>query len=118
MKLAFALALMALPLPAVAQTVAADTPGKTASGVAYTQPRDWNRTVNGPATVFSAPEGTLQIAVVEVGAATDARDAATKAWAGFKPDAGRIVRLVSPGAPAEGWDERVSLAYENAPSEQ
>lgn len=118
MKLAFALALLALPLPATAQTFATETPGRTASGVAYTQPRDWNRTVRGPVTTFASPEGTLQVAVVEVGAARDARDAAAKAWAAFKPAGTRPVRLVSVGVPDEGWDERVGIAYETAPSEQ
>jgi CubicO group peptidase (beta-lactamase class C family) len=118
MKLAFALALLALPLPAMAQTVAVDTPGKSTSGVAYTQPRDWNRSVAGPMTVFASPEGMLQIAVVEVGAATDARDAAAKAWAVFKPTAGRTVRLVAASTPGDGWDERVSIAYDTSPSEQ
>ena len=118
MKLTIALALLAMPLPAMAQTTAsADAPGKTAAGVAYTQPRDWALTVKGPVTVFAAPEGALEVAVVEVGAAADARAAAEKAWAAFKP-ASRIVRLATPAAPAEGWDERFAIAYDTSPSEQ
>ena len=119
MKLAFALALLALPLPAMAQTVAAaDTPGKTASGIAFIQPRDWTRTVAGNATVFAAPEGTLKIAVVEVGGVADARAAAAAGWAVFAPQASRTVRLITPAAPGDGWDERVSVSYETSPSER
>lgn len=121
MNFALALSLMTLPASALAQApvppAKADAPGKTATGVAYTQPRDWTRTTQGSSTVFAAPEGTLNIAVVEVGAAADARAAAEKAWAAFKPGS-RVVRLVSAGAPSEGWEERVSIAYETAPSEQ
>lgn len=118
MKVAFALAMLATPLPAVAQTAAADTPGKTVAGVAYTQPRDWALTVKGPVTIFAAPEGTLQIAVVGVGAAADARTAAEKAWAAFKPGGTRPVRLATAGAPSEGWEERVNIVYETSPGEQ
>ena len=118
MRLALVLALLAMPLPAAAQTVAADTPGKTSAGVAYTQPNAWARSVEGVTTLFNAPEGTFQIAVVEVGGASDARAAAAKAWSLFKPQALRTVRLATAGAPGEGWDERVSVSYESSPSEQ
>lgn len=119
MKLAIALALLALPLPAIAQTAGtSDTPGKTASGIAYIQPRDWTRSIDGTVTTFAAPEGTLKIAVVEVGAAADARAAAATAWSRFAPQANRTVRLVSTGAPGDGWDERTSIAYETSPNER
>ena len=118
MKLAIALLLLATPIAVSAQAGASDTPGKTATGLTYVQPRDWTRTVDGPATVFVAPEGTLRIAVVEVGAAADARAAVAAAWAKFAPKAARTVRLVSPGAPGEGWAERVSFAYETSPNER
>jgi CubicO group peptidase (beta-lactamase class C family) len=118
MRLALALTLLALPLPSMAQTVAADTPLQTPSGIAYHQPGGWTRSVEGPATIFAAPEGTLRIAVVEVGAAADAHEAAAKAWAIFNPRAARTVRLATPGAPGEGWEERVAVSYESAPSEQ
>ncbi|WP_206185533.1 serine hydrolase [Sphingosinicella sp. CPCC 101087] len=118
MKLVLTLALLALPLPSMAQTAAADTPLQTAGGVAYHQPGGWTRSVEGAATIFAAPEGTLQVAVVEVGAAADASEAATKAWATFKPNVARTVRLATPEAPGEGWEERVAFSYESAPSEQ
>ncbi|MES2044611.1 MAG: serine hydrolase domain-containing protein [Pseudomonadota bacterium] len=119
MKLMFALALMSMPLPALAQTAAsADTPGKTAAGVQYTQPKDWTAQVKGPVTVFVSPESDLRLAVVDVGAAPDARAAAAKAWLLFKPDAVPSPRLVTAAPPAEGWSERASLAYETSPNER
>ena len=117
-----ALALLSLPAALPAQTAGAaataDTPGKTVSGVAFTQPKDWTATVRGPATILAAPEGNLNIAVVDVGAAPGAKEAAATAWTHYRPDAGRQVRLVTAGPPGEGWDERVSIAYETSPSEK
>ena len=120
MKLVFSslLLLSALALPAAlpAQTgAAADTPAKTRSGVAFTQPKDWAAASKGALTSLTAPEGDLAIVVVDVGAAPGAREAATKAWTLYKPAADRNVRLVTAGPPGEGWDERVSIAYETSP---
>jgi CubicO group peptidase (beta-lactamase class C family) len=118
-KLALTLALLSLPMVALAQVAPAqDTPGKTASGISYTQPKDWSVTAKGATTVFVSPEGNLNIAVVNVGAAASAQDAAVKAWALYKPDAGRVARLATAGTRSEGWDERVSIAYETSPSER
>ncbi|HEY3813937.1 MAG TPA: serine hydrolase domain-containing protein [Caulobacteraceae bacterium] len=112
-------ALLILPATAFAQAgAAADTPGKTPSGIAYTQPKDWSVTVKGPVTVFSAPENNLSLAVVDAGAAPTGQAAADKAWSLYKPGATRPVRLVSPGTAGDGWDERVGIAYETSPSEK
>jgi len=117
-KFALAIALMCLPMPLMAQAPAADTPGKTGSGMSYTQPKDWSLTVKGPATILSSPEADLNVAVVDVGAAADAQAAAAKAWSIYKPGVTRAVRLVSPSPRAEGWDERVGISYETSPSER
>ncbi|WP_246623350.1 serine hydrolase domain-containing protein [Sphingomonas colocasiae] len=114
-----ALALLSLPAALAAQApVPSDTPGKTASGISYTQPRDWTMTVKGSATIFAAPEANLNIAVVDAGEAESAQAAAAKAWAAYRPDAARTVRLVSPAARGDGWDERVGIAYETSPNER
>ncbi|HEX4709982.1 serine hydrolase domain-containing protein [Phenylobacterium sp.] len=119
LKLAVIAALLSLPTALLAQVrPAADTPGKTASGIAYTQPKDWGVTVQGAATIFVSPEENLSIAVVEAGGAPTAQAAAAKAWSLYKPNAMRPVRLVTPGVPGDGWDERVSIAYETSPSER
>ena len=117
--LVLAFALLALPAPLFAQAPApADAPGSTADGTRYTQPKDWIATTRGSATVFTAPEANLHIAVVNAGQAAGAEAAAGKAWAIYKPDAKRKVRLVTPASPGEGWDERVSIAYDTSPSEK
>jgi CubicO group peptidase (beta-lactamase class C family) len=102
-----------------AQTaVTADTPGKTASGVAFVQPKDWTQAGKAAVTTFTSPEGDLSIAVVDVGPAASSQAAADKAWSLYKPDARRAVRLTSPVPPGDGWDERASLAYETSPAEK
>ncbi len=119
MKALLTLALLSLPAPLLAQaSAAADTPGKTSAGVSYTQPKDWTVTSKAQATTFAAPEGNLNIAVVDAGEAADAQAAAAKAWSIYKPAAQRKVRLVTAAAPGEGWEERVGIAYETSPNER
>jgi CubicO group peptidase (beta-lactamase class C family) len=117
-KALLAVSLLSLAAPLTAQAPASsDVAGKTSSGVSYTQPKDWTLTTKGPASIFAAPEGNLRIAVVDVGQAAGAEAAAAKAWSLYNPAAGRKIRLVTAGAPGEGWDERVSIAYETSPNE-
>ena len=117
MKRLVALLFAILPMPLLAQTtVPADTPGHTASGVTFTQPKDWSVTARGPATVFSSPESNFNVAIVEVGTTANAQDAAARAWSIYRPGAQPVVRLASPDAPASGWEERVALSYETPPT--
>jgi CubicO group peptidase (beta-lactamase class C family) len=119
MKLLLALALSCAPIAALAQTtVAADTPGKTAGGVQYVQPKDWAATNQGPAIVFASPENDLRVAVVDVGAAANASEAAAKAWAAYRPGAAPNPRLSTAAPAGDGWDERTSIAYETPPAER
>ncbi|CAA9521857.1 MAG: Beta-lactamase class C-like and penicillin binding proteins (PBPs) superfamily / DUF3471 domain [uncultured Sphingomonas sp.] len=115
-KSILALALLSLPAALAAQSPAAtDTPGKTTSGVSYSQPKDWTVTTRASATIFAAPEADLGIAVVDAGGAADGRAAAAKAWAAYKPNLTPVIRLVTSAAPGDGWDERVSIDYETSP---
>ena len=119
MKAILALALTGLAPALLAQApVAADTAGHTRSGVSYMQPKGWTVKDLEGATILVAPEGNLNIAVVEVGQAPDAKAAAAKAWSIYKRDMTRKTRLVTSTAPGNGWDERVSIAYETSPDER
>ncbi|HEX8400661.1 MAG TPA: serine hydrolase domain-containing protein [Allosphingosinicella sp.] len=114
-----ALALWMASTSAAAQVaVGADTPGRTGAGTAYTQPKDFSLTTKGATAVFASPENDLRIVLVDVGAAADAREAATKAWAAYQPGFARKLLLVTPAAPKEGWDERANLSYETSPNEK
>lgn len=118
MKLLLALALTCAPVAALAQTATADTPGKLPSGVQYVQPKDWTASKQGPALVFTSPEGDLRIVVADIGAATDARDAVAKAWTVVRPGAAPTLRTTINAPAGDGWEERVSFAYETLPSER
>lgn len=119
LRLALVATVLSVPTALIAQGRAtADMPGKTASGIAYVQPKDWVVTKQGSATVFATPEADLNIAVVEVGAAANAQAAAMKAWSLYKPSANRTVRLATPGTAADGWEERVNFAYDTSPGER
>ena len=119
MKLMLALALMALPMPALAQApVSSDTPGKTAAGIQYMQPKGWSLSSEGQKSLFVSPEGDLRVAVIEVGEAPDAKSAAEKAWSVYRPGGAPVVRLVTAAPPGDGWDARASIAYETSPNER
>jgi len=119
LRLSLIIALMGFPSALLAKgAVQADAPGATLSGVAYLQPKDWSVTSRGAVTVFASPEADLHIAVVDVGAARTAPEAAAKAWSLYKADAVRTVRLTAPGAADNGWDERVSFSYDTSPAER
>ena len=111
-------ALLMVPAPLMAQVSTTNATGKTSLGVAYSKPKDWVVTTRGSQSVFVAPEGDLSIAIVAVGSAPDAKSAAAAAWEIYKPDAKPSVRLISPAAPGDGWDERVNVSYETSPEER
>lgn len=113
-----AIVLAGMAAGVAAQPAAADAPGKTATGISYTQPAAWAKEAVGTATVFVAPEGDTRIAVVPVGKAADAQDAAKRAWAAYKPGMARAIQLSAPSAPGDGWDERVGISYATSPSER
>lgn len=122
MKLLLALALscasVAAPLAAAAQTAAADTPGTLASGVQYIQPKDWIASKQGAMLVFTSPEGDLRIAIADIGASANAADAVARAWAAVRPGEAPMLRTSIAAPAGDGWDERVSFAYDTLPSER
>lgn len=85
---------------------------------AIAQPADWTIEQSDMLSVVTAPEGDLDIAVVEVGPAENALDAASQAWRIYDPEAERVVELTTTAAPENGWEERVAISYETSPSEQ
>ena len=94
------------------------TPALAQDAPELTQPENWSLEQSDSVSVVTAPEGNLDIAVIEVGPAEDALAAANAAWALYDADAGREVELTTNAAPDNGWEERVSISYVTAPSEQ
>lgn len=103
---------------ALAEPVTADTPEKTASGATFTVPKAWSVETKPSVVIASPPETDAHIAIVDIDAATDAKDAAAKAWTLYRPDRVHPFKLARPAAPRNGWDERVTMDYETSANEK
>ncbi|RDV07574.1 class A beta-lactamase-related serine hydrolase [Sphingorhabdus pulchriflava] len=113
--------LLATPLalqPTFAETLAVDTPAKTAAGAGFTAPEGWDLKQAGNLRQLSAPEGDTAIAIIEGLEAKDVSDAAAKAWATWRPERARPPKIILPRAPRDGWDERGVVSYETSPNEK
>lgn len=115
--LAILLGTTALVPAARAEVLKADTPVTTASGNGFNAPIAWDSTASGKMAKLMAPEGDLQVAVIDVGAAPDAKAALAAAWAIFGLDTKHPLKLTTAMSPRNGWDEGVSADYETSPNE-
>lgn len=104
--------------PGAPSVLSADTPSKTPSGATFTAPKAWSLQSTPRLVIIAAPEGDTSIAIVDVGAASDAGAAAAQAWTLYRPNAQRPVRLISPLAARNGWEERKLVEYETSPNER
>ena len=102
---------------AAAERAAADTPKATAAGTTFTIPKDWAMTTKDALVVLDPPEGDSHLALFDVDA-KDADAAVAAAWAAYRPDAKRPLKLASPQAPRNGWEERRTYQYETSPNER
>jgi CubicO group peptidase (beta-lactamase class C family) len=98
--------------------VTADTPQKTDAGETFTLAKSWAIRRAPQIVVLTPPEPDAYVAIVSLPAAADSRDAAAKAWAVYKPTANPAVRIATPAAPRNGWEERVSVDYETSPNDK
>ena len=106
------------PPASTTEAKAVDTAAKTAYGATFTLPKSWTLVTGPHAIVATPPETDSHIAIVDIDKATDAKAAAAGAWAHYRPDAKRPLKLISPLAARNGWDERQSLEYETSPNER
>ncbi len=100
-----------------AERVTADTPRVTPGGAAFTVPAGWAISTSKNLVVLEPPEADTHIAVADCQAA-DAKAAVAAAWAAYKPEAKRPLKLVTPRPAREGWDEREVFDYETSPNER
>ena len=98
-------------LPARADKVDTDTPSATPGGATFTIPAGWSTTTKVNMVVLEPPETDTHIALVDL-TAKDAEAAVTAAWAAFKPDFKRPLKIVQPLEARQGWDERKGFQYE------
>jgi len=101
-----------------ALAIAADTPRTTPGGATFTTPEDWAVRTAGAMVVVDAPEKDSHVAIVDVPQAADAAAAVAAAWTVYHPDSKRPVKLSTPSAPRNGWEERRQFDYETSPNER
>src|SRR5579872_311372 len=100
-----------------AEQVTADTVRVTPAGAKFTVPSGWSISTAKDLVVLEPPESDTHIAIADCQAA-DAKAAVAVAWAAYKPEAKRPVKLVTPRPAREGWDERQAFEYETSPNER
>ncbi len=99
------------------EQVATDTPRLTPGGTKFTVPAGWSIASGANLVVLTPPETDTHIVLFDIQAG-DAKAAVASAWAAYKPDAKRPIRLITPQPPREGWDERQAFDYETSPNER
>ena len=97
--------------------MATDTPRTSLGGATFTVPGGWSIATGKNLVVLSPPETDTYIAIFDA-QATDAKAAVASAWAAYKPDSKRPIKLVTPRPAREGWDERQAFDYETSPNER
>src|ERR1700731_123456 len=102
--------------PAI-ERVTADTPRVTSAGATFKVPAGWSIETRKDFVILTPPETDTHIAIVDSQAA-DAKGAVTAAWAAYKPESKRPIKLVTPRPAREGWEERQVFDYETSPNER
>lgn len=107
----------AAPLAATAERLQKDTPRATPAGTTFTVPAGWAMTTKGSMVILDPPEADSHIAIVDLDA-KDAEAAVAAAWATFKADFKRPLKISLPQAARNGWEERKAFQYETSPNER
>jgi CubicO group peptidase (beta-lactamase class C family) len=102
--------------PAV-ERMTVDSPRVTSAGATFKVPAGWSIETRKELVILTPPETDTHIAIVDSQAA-DAKAAVAAAWAAYKPESKRPIKLVTPRPAREGWDEREAFDYETSPNER
>jgi CubicO group peptidase (beta-lactamase class C family) len=105
------------PSASAAEALSADTRLTTTGGATFTGPIGWRVTSTAKKTVLDPPEADSHLVLLDV-QATDAASAVAVGWANYRPDANRPLRIATPQAPYNGWEERHLFSYETSPNEK
>src|SRR3984885_5834010 len=97
--------------------VTSDTERFTTGGAKFTVPAGWTVTTPENMVMLMPPETDTHMAIFDTQAA-DAKSAVAAAWAAYKPDMKRPLKLVTPQPGRDGWDERQVFNYETSPNER
>jgi CubicO group peptidase (beta-lactamase class C family) len=98
------------------ERLTADTPRVTPGGAAFTAPAGWSIVTGKNLVILEPPETDTHIAIVDTQAA-DAAAAVAAAWAVYKPDFNRPLRMTTPSPAREGWEEQQVFNYATSPNE-
>ncbi len=109
--------LLTSPRDSRAQALAADTPRTTVDGATFIAPAGWSVAVRGSATILTPPESDSHIALVDVHA-PDADGAVAAAWTAYRADAKWPLKVVTPLADQDGWQNRRTYTYETSPNDR
>jgi len=85
------------------ERVAADTPRVSPGGASFKVPAQWSIVTGKDIVILEAPEPDTHIVIFDA-QANDAASAVNAAWAAYKPNSKRPVKLVTPQPAKEGWD--------------
>jgi CubicO group peptidase (beta-lactamase class C family) len=107
----------AVAAPQAIERIAAQADRTTPAGATYTAPAGWSIRSAPSMVVLEPPETDSHLAIVDVKAA-DAAAAVLAAWAAYRPDFKRPVKLMNPIPARDGWDERKNFDYETSPNER
>ena len=99
------------------QVLSADTPEVTSGGAKFVVPAGWSMATSASSVTLQAPEPDTHIAIFDVHAA-DAAAAVASAWASYKPDMKRPLKLAVPLPDREGWTDGKQFVYETSPNER
>jgi len=97
------------------QRLAADTQQSSGSAV-FTAPAGWAVTSGKNMIILEPPENDTHIVIVDSQGADHAAAVAT-AWAAYKPDFKRPLRISNQNPGREGWEEDRVFRYETSPNE-
>lgn len=94
-----------------------NTQHTTPAGATFAAPGGWSIRAGTNSVVLEAPEKDSHVAIVDVQGA-DAAAAVDSAWAAYRPDAKRPLKLATAIPARNGWDERKNFDYETSPNER
>lgn len=99
------------------ERITANAARVTPGGTTFTVPSGWTIETGKDFVVLTPPETDTHVTIRDSQAA-DAKAAVEAAWAAYKPEAKRPLKLVTPRPAREGWDERQVFDYETSPNER
>jgi CubicO group peptidase (beta-lactamase class C family) len=99
------------------EVLAADTPETTSLGATFIAPAAWTLSVQGPATVLTAPEGDSHIVFVD-SHAPDADGALAAAWAAYGGSPKWPLKVAVDRPDKDGWSSRKNYEYQTSPNEK